>query len=74
MCTDDHPATLLSFLRWLLLGKGNLKGQRESIMQSVCNSLAGQLLYNVKSDRQASYTPPPLPKNDETSRFHSANR
>ena len=67
MCTDDHPSTLLSFLRWLLFGKGNLKGQRDSIMQFVCNSLAGQLSYNIKSDRQASYTL----KNDETSRFHS---
>ena len=36
-------------------------------MQFACNSLAGQLSYSVKIDRQASYTP----KNDEASRFHS---
>ena len=61
--------SLVSFIKWFLIGRDKIDGNKGKHIDSVVNSLVSTLMYNVKTARQAKYTP----KSPSTALFRHTN-
>ena len=52
---SETPSYLVKFLLWLLGGKRLLEESVDTTMEGKCLTTANNILYNMVSDRQASY-------------------
>lgn len=52
---DGMPDSLLSFHRWVLVGRRELMGQRENSLKQLSKDMSCFMLYNTKTERQAAY-------------------
>ena len=55
--SDNVPPSLKGFFRWVLAGKRNIHQHLDSQVDCQANTIAQQVLFNIKTDRQTSYIP-----------------